>query len=140
MSESIYMNLEEWVKRKIDRKAISISAAKTVNVTFAKAYGGFGRFASIVIHAEPSNEFKFTSEVVWPRHATQYNDAVLDGILDETLATSLGSLVSRIKYTLKEIGWHDIDSDPTAFYFAAKMAVVEISKYSCKNEHSQKNI
>jgi hypothetical protein len=132
--------LDAWVKRKVDRKAISISAAKTVNVTFAKAYGGFGRFASIVLHVEPANEFKFTSEVVWPRNTEQFNDAVLDGILDETLASSLGPHISNVAYTVKEIGWHDIDSDSTAFYFAARMAVIEVWKGFNKNEHSQKNI
>jgi hypothetical protein len=51
---------------------------------------------------------------------------VVDGLLDELLATNLGPVITKVRFVLREIGWHDVDSSPNAFYQAARKAVRQV--------------
>lgn len=121
------MNLDSWIVRKLARKAITIKAAKTVEVTHLRTLGPRSEFASITLHAEPAESFSFSSEAEWPESHEAFNGAVLEGILDETLATDLGPSIRNVAFTLKSIGWNEIDSNQRAFYHAARKAVIEIT-------------
>lgn len=122
------MNLDNWVARKLARRAITIKAAKTVEVTYSRPLGPRGEFAKITLYAEPASEFSFSSEAQWPENPEEFDGAVLEGILDETLATDLGPIIRNVAFTLKVIGWHEVDSNSRAFYHAARKAVVEITE------------
>jgi hypothetical protein len=113
---------DEWLSRKMARNARTIRMARTVVEEFTRNYSTRNAFARIVLMGEPSDVFEFRSSARWPMEPELYNGEVLDGILDELLATGIGSVVTRIRCVLGEIGWHEVDSSPNAFYQAARAA------------------
>ncbi len=80
----------------------------------------------VVLRGEPADSFGFVSLAKWPYHGDNYDNAVLDGILDELYATGLGKVVAKVEFTLEAIEWHEVDSSAFAFYHAARGAVKEI--------------
>src|SRR5262245_23054425 len=107
---------EDWYRRKLARPTTTIRGGTSVEAKFVKIYGPRCAYARIVLAAEPSQEFEFRSEVTWPVDPDPFNAAVVDGILDELLASDLGRIASRVRFILRDIGWHDVDSSPLAFY------------------------
>ena len=117
---------DDWLSRKMARNARTIRETRTVDEVFRRNYSARNDFARIVLRGEPSNGFEFRSSAQWPMQPELYDGAVLDGILDELLATGIGSVVIRIRFVLGEIGWHDVDSSPNAFYQAARAATRKV--------------
>ncbi|HEY7311067.1 MAG TPA: hypothetical protein VH643_17010 [Gemmataceae bacterium] len=117
---------EEWLLRKLSRPLWTIRQARTVEETFTRVYGPRGAFARVTLTGEPAEVFEFRSEVQWPFEPHLYDGAVVDGLLDELIATNLGPTVTKIRFVLREIGWHDVDSSPNAFYQAARMAARKV--------------
>lgn len=116
----------EWFARKLARRPCSIREAKTVEEKFVKAYGPRGAFAWVRLKGEPAQAFGFRSLAAWPEQSEKYDEAVVDGILDELLASGLGQVTTKVLFTLEEIRWHDVDSSRQAFYSAARGAVQKI--------------
>jgi hypothetical protein len=117
---------EEWLGRKLARRACPIREPRTVEETFAKARGPRGDFAAVRMTREPGATFEYLCEAQWPEDPDRYNSAVVDGLLDELLATDLGPVALNVRFTLHAIQWHDVDSSPRAFYFAARAAARRI--------------
>jgi hypothetical protein len=117
---------DEWLARKVSRPTLTVRKARTVEETFTRILGPRSAFARITLSGEPAACFEFHSEAVWPHEMQEYDAAVVDGLLDELLATDLGPVVTRIRFVLREIGWHDVDSSPNAFYQVARMAARKI--------------
>lgn len=130
------MKLNDWLKKKLERRGWSIKEPKTIGAKYFRALGPRAEEAEVVIYAEPSDSFEFKSEVDWPEKSEEYNAAVLEGLLDETLATDFGPNIRNVSFTLKSIVWHEIYSNRRAFYHAARKAVIDITE----KEHFYNNI
>jgi len=91
-----------------------------------KVYGPRAAFAWVRMRGEPSSAFAYHSEATWPEDPEAYQSAVLDGILDEVLATDIGPLPLGVRFTLLEIRWHNVDSSRNAFYCASRAAARRI--------------
>jgi hypothetical protein len=118
--------LENWLARKCERPLVSIRETRTSRFKFLRALGARGQYAVVEMRGEPAVEFSFSSVARWPGPEFDYTEAVLEAILDELYAVELGHVPARIRLTLQEIEWHDVDSSPVAFYHAARGAVREI--------------
>lgn len=114
-----------WAERKMGRKTLTIKQPRTVEVEHKRALGGRGEYAKIVLRASPAESFAFTSAVDWP-DGDDYDQYVLDGLLDQILADDVGPAYARIAFSLESIAWHEIDSCGRAFYAAARKAVSEV--------------
>jgi hypothetical protein len=119
---------DEWLSRKLARRACTIRQSRTVEEEFTRAYSARNDFARIALTGEPSEEFEYRCEVRWPASAglEGYDRWVIDGLLDELLATGLGPAVIKVRFTLREIGWHEVYSSPNAFYQAARGAARKV--------------
>jgi hypothetical protein len=118
---------DDWFARKMARTTCAIREPRTVEEKFHRFLSARDDFAQILLRGEPSDTFEFRSKAEWPMQPELYNASVLDGILDELLATGLGNVVTNIRFVLTEIGWHDVYSSPNAFYQAARAATRKIT-------------
>jgi hypothetical protein len=89
---------EEWLARKLDRGGCTLRERRIVEEEYFRIHG--------------------------PR--SSFERAVLDGILDELLTDDSGYLVTKARFTLQVIGYHQVESCPAAFYLAARAAVSKI--------------
>ncbi|MCG7984932.1 MAG: hypothetical protein JAY90_19540 [Candidatus Thiodiazotropha lotti] len=71
----------------------------------------------------------------WPEKSEEYNAAVLEGLLDETLATDFGQTSETSQLPQKSIVWREIFSNRREFYHAARKAVIDITE----KEHFHNN-
>jgi hypothetical protein len=117
---------DEWLARKLSRPACTIRQARTVEETFSRILGPRSAFARIIMTGEPSESFDYRSQAQWPGEPERYDAAVVDGLLDKLLSSNLGPAVTKVRFVLREIGWHDVDSSPNAFYQAAKAGAQKI--------------
>ena len=123
---------DAWLARKLNRRRGTLRAAKTVEEKFSRIYGPKADFAWVMMTGEPSGEFGFRSLAAWPEDPAEYEDDVLDGILDELLASGAGMTVLNARFTLEEIKWHPVDGNRHAFYRAARaatQAILSINEY-----------
>ncbi|HTU89193.1 MAG TPA: hypothetical protein VMF69_03765 [Gemmataceae bacterium] len=117
---------DDWLSRKLSRPAWTIRQERTVEEKFSRICGPHMAFARIILTGEPGESFDFRSVVQWPAEPQRYDAAVVDGLLDELLATNLGPAIMKVRFVLREIGWHEVDSSPNAFYQAARIAVRKV--------------
>jgi len=117
---------EEWLSRKLDRGGCTLRERRTVEEEFSRICGPRSMFAHIVLTGEPSDRFEYRSEAEWPTDRERGERAVLDGILDELLTDYSGYLVTKARFTLRAIKYHQVDSCPAAFYRAAREAAAKI--------------
>jgi len=117
---------DDWLLRKLSRPTGAIRQARTVDEKFSRIYGPRADFARITLTGEPGASFEYRSEAQWPAEPKKYDAAVVDGLLDELLAISLGPAITKVRFVLREIGWHDADSSPNAFYQAARIAARKV--------------
>ena len=82
-------------------------------------------YGKVVISATPADAFSFVSEAVWPAESCEalVRKGILDALEEGGLGTGFGAA-----FTLKEIGWHEIDSCEAGYHRAAKQATEEILK------------
>jgi len=122
----IHATLAAWTDRRVKRGFYPIKEARSGKAEFHRHLGGRSIYAKVVLDAEPSDTFSFTSSVTWPDpRAEYYEEFVLDGILDELFTHSYHAVLG-LRIHLKEIGWHEIDSCAAGYYQAARLAVKEI--------------
>jgi hypothetical protein len=116
--------MHRWATRKAAQRVLTICEPRVCDVTYERP-GGASSYARVVISAAPSRSFSFRSIAQWPT-VDNYDDYVLDALLDELFATSVSSNYSGIAFELQEIGWDDVRSSATAFYLATRSAVREV--------------
>jgi hypothetical protein len=117
---------DEWLSRKLNRGGCTLRERRTVEEEFSRCYGPRSAFAYVVMTGEPCQTFEYHSEAEWPADGERGERAVLDGILDELLTDYSGYLVTKARFTLHAIKYHQVDSSPAAFYQAARAAVRRI--------------
>lgn len=125
--------LEEWFKGKLEKPKGSINAPVTVEGKMQRIYGGRADFAYVTLYLEPSTEFSYHSEVKWPADEERCNPAVMEGVLDGLIFSFQECWHTNIKVILKEIKCHPVDSNPVAFYKAARNAIEKLV-FEHKNE------
>lgn len=107
----------------------TITRLAEVDYTHKKQSGGSGQFARVKIVFEPneeSEEFKFVSKVVGGNVPKEYIPGVQKGI--ESVLSSgplAGFPMLRVKATLLDGAYHDVDSSVLAFEIAARAAFKE---------------
>ncbi|MEX0346991.1 MAG: elongation factor G [Rhizobiaceae bacterium] len=107
----------------------TITRLAEVDYTHKKQSGGSGQFARVKIVFEPneeSEEFEFESKVVGGNVPKEYIPGVQKGI--ESVLTSgplAGFPMLRVKATLLDGAYHDVDSSVLAFEIAARAAFKE---------------
>jgi elongation factor G len=102
-----------------------------IDYTHKKQSGGSGQFAKVKIAFEPlpsdaKDNFEFTSEVVGGRVPKEYIPGVEKGLKSAKDTGFLaGFPVVRLKTTLLDGAYHDVDSSVLAFEIAARSAFRE---------------
>ncbi|EKV26100.1 Translation elongation factor G [Caenispirillum salinarum AK4] len=106
----------------------TISKSFTVDYTHKKQTGGSGQFAKVVIRFEPNenDEFEFKSEVVGGSVPKEYVPGVEKGLRQSIDSGVLaGFPMTKLKATLVDGAYHDVDSSVMAFEIAARAAFKE---------------
>ncbi|MCC0039371.1 MAG: elongation factor G [Brucellaceae bacterium] len=107
----------------------TITRAAEIDYTHKKQSGGSGQFARVKIIFEPneeSEEFKFESKIVGGSVPKEYIPGVQKGI--ESVLSSgplAGFPMLRVKATLIDGAYHDVDSSVLAFEIASRAAFRE---------------
>jgi hypothetical protein len=70
----------------------------------------------------PAESFSFSSKAKWPT-SDNYESDVLDGVLDALVGSGF-YLCLGVSIILEEMGWHDVDSAPVAYYEAARQTIL----------------
>lgn len=95
----------------------------TVGYEFKQAHGPRSVYAKVVLSASPADSYSFESEAIWPQ-SDNYEEAIRKGILD--ILSTIPDSELGIRIVLKEIGWHEVNSNEVGFYQAAKLAALGI--------------
>jgi len=110
------------------RKTRSLEFELYAEGRFQRIYGPRGDFGRVLISARPAEAFSFDSKAEWDSKEDNYDEAVLEGILDELFTRSLGTVPFLTAFSLERVWWHPVDGSANAFYFAAKDAIGLILK------------
>ena len=112
----------------------AITKAVDVDYVHKKQTGGAGQFAKVSIKFEPLSEdseenFVFVNEIVGGAIPKEYIPGVKKG-LEMAMSNGLiaGYPVIKLKATLHDGSYHDVDSSVLAFELAAKYAFKELVK------------
>ena len=104
----------------------TMSRATTIEYTHKKQSGGSGQFAKVIIDfepLEPGEGFQFESKVVGGNVPREYIPGVEKGIASaKDNGQIAGFPVIDFKATLRDGGYHDVDSSVFAFEIAARSA------------------
>lgn len=116
---------DAWLSRKLQQTPTRLHRSWIVSKTWKKHTGGRILYGEVTLTAAPSLEFSYHSIVSWPTDYPHFQHCVIDGILD-AIFIDLVLSPSCVEFKLENIGWHDDDSVPRAYYQAARGAVGEI--------------
>src|SRR6266498_4691454 len=125
--------IQQWITRKFSRRQARLREAAIATYTYRKYPSPRIIFGEVTLSANPSDTFSFTSKVTWPEH-DNCEDLVVDGILDVLISSDFYPVVGA-NFTLEKIGWHEIESVPVAYYFAAREATKQILRLDDKNRN-----
>jgi hypothetical protein len=81
-------------------------------------------FGEVTLSARPARSFAFSSQAIWPE-GENCDALVLDGILDVLIPFRLTPVLGG-EFVLQAVRWHDVDSAPMGYYWAAKEATNRI--------------
>ncbi len=88
-----------------------------------KQSGGHGQFAEVFLRMAPAEEFTFENAVVGGTIPKNYIPAVEKGVVESMQVGPLaGSTVERMKVTVYDGKYHDVDSSEMAFKIATRRA------------------
>ena len=91
-----------------------------------KQSGGHGQFAEVYLKVEPAEKFSFENAVVGGAIPKNYIPAVEKGVVESMVTGPLaGSTVERLKVTVYDGKYHDVDSSEMAFKIATRRAFKE---------------
>jgi translation elongation factor EF-G len=116
---------DEWLARKLEG-GCGLREKRTVDEKYFVCLGPRNQIAFLVLTGEPWETFEYRSKAEWPLEAAGNERAVLNGILDELLTNYARGYVTKGRFTLDAIKYHEVDSSQAAFYKAARMAVKKI--------------
>ncbi len=123
------MQIEEWYKRKLARKKLTLKGIVHSSVEYKRPFGGSCDYAGLSVIVEPNDGFLFDSHVEWPDEIGNQETPIIDGFLDSILSAGVGAGLLNVKITLKSIKWHFVDTNPRAFYMAAKKSFEDESRF-----------
>jgi hypothetical protein len=111
---------EAWAKKYPVATTISVHGVVSVNFSYWQGFGGHIVAGEVVLSVSGGCESaSFHSEAQWPQDNLE--NYVVEGIADAMHQFS-GAPVG-LSVTLKSIGWHDVNSSGSGFYFAAREAM-----------------
>lgn len=120
--------LDRWIEMKRARDTRSLEYELSAEGKFQKIYGPRADFGKVLISARPAEAFSFDSNAQWDSEQDNYDEFVLEGILDELFTRGLAPVPLLTAFTLDQIWWHPVDGSANAFYFAARDAIDSILK------------
>ena len=130
---AIPVEIEQWISRKLSHRQSHVLQAATASFTYRKIAGPKILFGEVTLSASPSDTFSFTSKAMWINDES-CESYVLDGIVEILLSSSFYPVLGA-SFVLEKIGWHEIESVPIGYYFAAKEATKQILKLDDKNKN-----
>ncbi len=113
--------LQKWFQWKSTRRFWYLKKPASATETFHVHTGPRFIFGQVTLVATPAEAFLFKSDVTWPERPDLHDDLVLYGILDILLSAAHEPILG-VAVVLTAFGWHEIDSVPLGYYFAAKEA------------------
>ena len=122
-------NLKALAKVDVQLDPPKIPYRETINAKGEAAYrhkkqsGGHGQFAEVHLRLEPAEEFEFVNAIVGGYIPKNYIPAVEKGV-HEAMANGplAGCVVERIRVTVFDGKYHDVDSSEMAFKIATRKA------------------
>lgn len=122
-------NLKALAKVDVQLDPPKIPYRETINAKGEAAYrhkkqsGGHGQFAEVHLRLEPAEEFEFVNAIVGGSIPKNYIPAVEKGV-HEAMANGplAGCVVERIRVTVYDGKYHDVDSSEMAFKIATRKA------------------
>lgn len=122
-------NLKVLAKVDVQLDPPKIPYRETINAKGEAAYrhkkqsGGHGQFAEVHLRLEPAEEFEFVNAIVGGSIPKNYIPAVEKGV-HEAMANGplAGCVVERIRVTVFDGKYHDVDSSEMAFKIATRKA------------------
>ena len=122
-------NLKALAKVDVQLDPPKIPYRETINAKGEAAYrhkkqsGGHGQFAEVHLRLEPAEEFEFVNAIVGGSIPKNYIPAVEKGV-HEAMANGplAGCVVERIRVTVFDGKYHDVDSSEMAFKIATRKA------------------
>jgi len=117
--------LQSWFNRKLHARRLRLCEERLITERYSKIYGPGADFGVVTLAAHAADEFTFSSCAVWPAE-DNFEDAVLDGVLDALFCARYDAIVSGVAITLAAIEWCDVDSTRVGYYHAAKTATISI--------------
>ena len=125
--------IEQWISRKLSYRQSRLLEATSASFRYRKIAGPKVLFGEVTISASPSDAFSFTSKAKWI-DGESCESYVVDGIVETILSTDFYPVLG-VNFVLEKFGWHEIESVPIAYYFAAKEATKQILKLDDKNRN-----
>lgn len=111
---------EAWAKKYPVATAVQVRGVLAVSFSYWQGFGGRIVAGEVVLNVSGGCESaSFQSEVQWPQENLE--DYVVEGIAD-AIHQFAGAPVG-LSVTLKSIGWHEVNSCGSGFYFAAREAM-----------------
>lgn len=115
---------DEWYQNKIKQEVRCFQSRITIGQEINHITGPRSQYAKVVLSAEPADEFTFQSQAVWPQES--YESAILRAIIDVLMGQP--NPAWGIKFTLREIGYDEVNSSEYSFYTASRAATIFILK------------
>ena len=111
---------EVWAKKYPVVAAVQARGVLAVSFSYWQGFGGRIVAGEVALSISGGSESaSFQSEALWPQENLE--DHVVEGIADAMQQFS-GAPVG-LSVTLKSIGWHEVNSCGSGFYFAAREAM-----------------
>lgn len=111
---------EAWLKKYPPAQAIEARGVISVSFSYWQGFGGRIVAGDVTLGVEGSAEHPaFHSAAQWPQENLE--GFVIEGIAD-AMYQFAGAPVG-VSVTLKEVGWHEVNSCGSGFYFAAREAM-----------------
>jgi hypothetical protein len=111
--------LQKWFEWKSTQGFYYLDKPATATETYHVHTGPRIIFGQVTLVATPAEAFSFRSEVTWPDRPDLHNDFVLYGVLDRLLCSTYRPILG-VAVILTAFGWHEIDSVPIGYYYAAR--------------------
>jgi hypothetical protein len=116
-------HIAAWLQRKLEREPFRPSRLLRASAVWERSTCR-PLFGHVSLRVEPSHEFSFIDEAVWPDGWDEHSACVRDGILD-ALLIDLGCAPGG-KFILERVDWRGDSSVPAAYRAAARQAVCEL--------------
>jgi hypothetical protein len=114
---------DAWLNRKLAREPFRPLREWVVSRHWRRKTGR-ELFGGVTLRVRPAESFVFESACVWPGSKEEFEESILDGILD-ALLVDLTSAPGAAAFVLEAIEWRGDSSVPRAYYMAAREAVGE---------------